>query len=135
MIDGNRKMKVQAYIHIARFYADIYISTSFLFRFSSFFTFLHPLRPYPVLRFSFLLIFSSLSFLYFNILLLLIRCACLLHLFYQFGLYMCSSLHSLMNLRQGPPLSTSTPSEREKERERERENRKTQKWPCCAIFN
>jgi hypothetical protein len=91
----------------------------FYFSFLLSFTFLHPLRPYPVLKFSFLLIFSSLSFLYFNILLLLIRCACLLHLFYQFGLYMCSSLHSLMNLRQGPPLSTSTPSERER-RERER---------------
>ena len=68
------------------------------------FTLLHLLPCLEVFLSSYFLL--SLPFLYFNILLLLILlCACLLHLFCQFGLYMYSSLLSLM------------------------------KWPCCAIFN
>jgi hypothetical protein len=40
-----------------------------------------------------------------------------LHLFCHFGLYMYSSLLSLMKLRQGPPLPTSTLPERGREKE------------------
>ena len=59
MIDGNRTMEVQVHIHMMRFKADIYIS-HFLF-ISLYFFLSHFFISYPVLRFSFLLTFSSLS--------------------------------------------------------------------------
>jgi len=108
-------MEVQVHIHMMRFKAGIYIFHFFFISLLSF-TLLHLLPCLEVFLSSYFLL--SLPFLYFNILLLLILlCACLLHLFCQFGLYMYSSLLSLMKLRQGPPLLTSTLPERGREEE------------------
>ena len=108
-------MEVQVHIHMMRFKAGIYIFHFFFISLLSF-TLLHLLPCLEVFLSSYFLL--SLTFLYFNILLLLILlCACLLHLFCHFGLYMYSSLLSLMKLRQGPPLLTSTLPERGREEE------------------